>query len=95
MRTWLLVLLLAPWAAAESYPVLSVPAGDRVVIQYKSLPIAVPLAVIEVPAEQQAAAREALIALTTKSSRKNNLSHPSRRPCYPFHRQRGRHLSLS
>ena len=68
MRTWLLVLLLAPWAAAESYPVLSVPAGDRVVIQYKSLPIAVPLAVIEVPAEQQAAAREALIALTTKQS---------------------------
>ena len=68
MRTWLLVLLLAPWAAAESYPVLSVPAGDRIVIQYKSLPIAVPLTVIEVPAEQQAAAREALVALTTKQS---------------------------
>ena len=66
MRTWVLVLLLAPWAAAESYPVLAVPAGDRVVIQYKSLPIAVPLAVIEVPAGQQAAAREALIALTSK-----------------------------
>jgi hypothetical protein len=68
MRTWLLVLLLAPWAAAESYPVLSVPAGDRVVIQYRGLPIAVPLAVVTVPTDQEEAARQTLIALTSKQS---------------------------
>jgi PAS domain S-box-containing protein len=30
-----------------------------------------------------------------KGSRKYNLSHPSSRPYCPYHRQRGRHLSLS
>lgn len=68
MRIPLLLLLGALTTAAESYPVASVPAGDRVVIQYKGLPIAVGLALIEVPTAQQAAAREALIALTAKKS---------------------------
>lgn len=68
MRIPLLLLLGALAIAAESYPVAAVPAGDRVAIQYKGLPVAVGLALIEVPAAQQAAAREALIALTDKKS---------------------------
>ena len=68
MRVPLLLLAMAFAAAAESYQVASVPAGDRVVIQYKGLPIAVGLALIEVPPAQQAGAREALIALTDKKT---------------------------
>lgn len=68
MRIPLLLLIGALATAAEMYPVVAVPAGDRVVLQYKGLPVAVGLALIEVPAAQQPAAREALIALTAKKS---------------------------
>ena len=49
--------------AADSYVVIGTPAGDRVVLQFGSFPVAFSLAHIAVPDAQQAAAREALNAL--------------------------------
>ena len=51
--------------AADSYSVIGTPAGDRVVLQVGSFPVAFSLAHIAVPDGQQPAAREALNALLT------------------------------
>ena len=66
MRVVLLIVLscLAAMAsAADSYSVIGTPAGDRVVLQFGSFPVAFSLAHIAVPEAQQPAAREALNAL--------------------------------
>ncbi len=64
----ILVLVLAAQllAAVESCPIISTPAGDRVVLTYKGLPVAVGLALVQVPAAQQPAARELLVSLLAK-----------------------------
>jgi len=49
--------------AADSYSVIGTPAGDRVVLQFHSLPVAFSLAHLVVPDAQQPAAREAMNAL--------------------------------
>jgi hypothetical protein len=46
--------------AAETYPVLAVSGPDRVVLQYRGLPVAVTLAHLEIPEAQHQAAQEAL-----------------------------------
>ena len=51
--------------ATDSYAVIATPAGDRVVLQVGSFPVAFSLAHIAVPDGQQPAAREALNALLT------------------------------
>lgn len=73
MRSALLILLvvyLFPGAgvvkAADSCSILSTPAGDKVALTYKGLPVVVGLAFIQVPAAQQSAAREVLVTLLTK-----------------------------
>jgi hypothetical protein len=48
---------------AESYPVLAVSGPDRVVVQYRGLPVAVTLAHLEVPEAQRQAAQDALGAM--------------------------------
>lgn len=53
-------------AATESCPIIATPSGDRVVLTYKGLPVAVGLANVQVPAAQQAAARELLVSLLAK-----------------------------
>ena len=66
----LLVVCLLPLSglleATDSCPILSTPGGDKVVLSYKGLPISVGLAFVQVPAAQQAAAREVLVTLLTK-----------------------------
>ncbi len=52
--------------AAESCPILATPLGDRVVLTYKGMPVAVGLAHVQVPAAQQTAARELLVSLLAK-----------------------------
>ncbi len=49
--------------AAETYPVLAVSGPDRVVLQYRGLPVAVTLAHLEVPEAQHQAAQDALGAM--------------------------------
>jgi hypothetical protein len=63
---WLaLVWLVASAAtASDAYPVLAVAAADRIVLQYRGLPIALPLAHIEVPEATRSACLERLTALT-------------------------------
>lgn len=51
--------------AADSYSVIGTPAGDRVVLQLGSFPVAFSLAHLTVADAQQPAAREALNALLT------------------------------
>ncbi len=51
--------------SAESYTVIGTPSGDHVLLQFGSLPVAFGLAHITVPANQQAAARDALTTLLT------------------------------
>ena len=51
--------------AADSYSVIGTPAGDRVVLQLGSFPVAFSLAHLAVADAQQPAAREALNALLT------------------------------
>ncbi len=57
------VLACACAAGAETYAVMSVAGADRVVVQYRGLPVLVTLAHIEVPAAQQSAAQERLSTL--------------------------------
>jgi hypothetical protein len=47
-------------SAAETYAVLAVSGPDRVVLQYRGLPVAVSLAHLEIPEAQRQAAQEAL-----------------------------------
>ena len=49
--------------AAETYAVLAVSGPDRVVLQYRGLPVLVSLAHLEVPEAQHQAAQEALGAM--------------------------------
>ena len=49
--------------AAETCPVLAVAGPDRVVLQYRGLPVAVSLAHLEIPEAQHQAAQEALNGL--------------------------------
>src|SRR5579862_2302017 len=49
--------------AAETYAVLAVSGPDRVVLQYRGLPVAVTLAHLEVPEAQHQAAQDALGAM--------------------------------
>jgi hypothetical protein len=59
-----LLALLLPWAgAAETYAVLAVSGPDRVVLQYRGLPVAVTLAHLEIPEAQHQAAQDALGAM--------------------------------
>ncbi len=63
---WLALICLIAGAASASdaYPVIAVAAADRIVIQYRGLPIALPLAHIEVPEATRSACLERLAALT-------------------------------
>jgi hypothetical protein len=49
--------------AAETYPVLGIAGPDRVVVQYRGLPVVVTLAHLEIPEAQRGAAQERLAAL--------------------------------